>query len=66
MNKSDFISTNLEYIGSLTGAGESHTEDEWKNIIRAEAEDYNQSFEDYEIGWIIEELEEAGLVTESR
>lgn len=62
MNKNDFISTNLEYIESLKAAGESSTEAEWIEIIEAECKEYGQEFESHEIGWIIEELDEAELV----
>lgn len=62
MRKDDFISANLEYIGSLEASGEKLTKEEWINWIKKESKDYGQTFEEHEIGWLIEQLTEDGFV----
>lgn len=62
MNKNDFISNNLEYIGSLEASGEKLTREDWIDWILKESKDYSEPVTEDDISFILTELETDGYI----
>lgn len=68
MSKQDFLQNVQEFIGAeIYGAKQSDikmTEDEWRSWIKDESEDHGEEFTGDELDWIIEALDDAGVIAE--
>lgn len=63
MRKEDFIEKNRDYISSLIcSADEKLSKREWRLFIELDCKEYEEQFDDVEIKWIIEALEDGGVV----
>lgn len=66
MTRTDFINTTARaYIDSFIEAGTVLTTDEWQEWINKDNTENGTGFSEQEIGWIVDELEENGLVKEN-